>query len=143
MQTHAFRRASEKYLINLLAQKLIDAGYSLVVNDGMENIRCATAQDVAANTVEAVDEATLQARKGDEKFWFYFVFGNDGYDVIADSTVNTEQFLEECGYTRAADLLENIVCGSPLKCDVTKEGVVLIGAESYPSLSDLLSNLPQ
>lgn len=138
MQTTQFRIQVEGYLITLLSKSLLDAGYRLVVNDGEEDTRCASVQEVL-EAATAVDEATLQARKGDEKFWFYFVFGNDGYDVMADCTTNAEQFLEYCGYEKASDTLDLLI--NIHSCDTSAAGHPTVDGTLYPDMQSLLDTI--
>ena len=98
---------AERCIVDLLA-----AGYSLGVHDG-EEITIHHSTDSAAVKAEMfnTDEVRLLVYKTDgpqgKRDWFgwvFFVYGNDGWDVINDNTCNLEDALE--GVTKYAESFE-------------------------------------
>lgn len=138
-QNYDFRRMTENYLVTLLATALLDAGYELGVDDGEEYYSCATSEEVISAGM-AVDSFEMVARNEttDQKFWFQFVLGNDGYDVMADSTTNAENFLTECGYENATDKLEFLV--HTRKCYSSLDGKPTLDGLRYDSMQALLDS---
>jgi len=88
----------EGRIVSKTVTALLTAGYKLRVNDG-ESIRPdqPTSSSVAIlEQIMEVDDEYLEAHKGGSKelSWVRFVYGNDGYDVINDYTVDLEDVLK-------------------------------------------------
>lgn len=106
-QTSA-RRQIERLLAREAATRLITAGYALTVNDGEDDTLKAS-KDVAAVLLAmfTTDEDWLIVldSAGTRKGWVRFIYGNDGYDVVNDYTVNLEPIMSEVN--KVADKLES------------------------------------
>jgi hypothetical protein len=75
----------------------LDAGYKLSVFDGEEvTLKRSTDAEAIFKALRTTDDDYLFVHRGEEKprcGWVRFVYGNDGYDVISDYTVNLEDVL--------------------------------------------------
>ena len=92
----------EKQIAARCVRDLIAAGYSLGVHNG-EEITIHHSTDAKAILAEmfSTDEEHLKVYKMDgpqgKRDWFgwvFFVYGNDGWDVINDYTTNLEEALK-------------------------------------------------
>lgn len=74
---------------------LLEAGYTLGVNDGEEiTIKESTDAEAVLKAMATTDEDYLLAyRDGKRVGWVRFIYGNDGWDVINDYTTNLEEAL--------------------------------------------------
>lgn len=84
----------ELAIITAAVEDLLAEGFRLTVDDGEEE--AAVEQTVPSITdalYAAVDEAVLYVYKGKAVGMIDFVFGNDGYDVIADNSLWLEPYL--------------------------------------------------
>lgn len=91
------RRGIEKKIIRQLIEDAIKAGYSITVSDGEETvITQSTEINKIIKVMFSTDEDVLFLHRNNEAGWFGWVrliYGNDGYDVIADYTVNLEHIM--------------------------------------------------
>lgn len=92
------RQIVEKEIATAVVAALLKAGFILAVDNGDNDGR--EYEIVSANAVRIVkamfqtDEERLYAIKDHEPVgWVYFVYGNDGWDVVSDYTVNLEKFI--------------------------------------------------
>jgi hypothetical protein len=108
----------EKRIARRVVRHLLQAGYRLTVDNGGDTYEIPYTYDfktivgamfatdderlVAEMVPPAIDAgsaawAAYKAILGDRKTikgWVYFVYGNDGYDVISDYTLNLEQVIQ-------------------------------------------------
>lgn len=79
--------------------ELLSAGYTLGVYDGEETtIKQSTDKQAVLDALQTTDDDYLLVYKAGESKrcgWVRFVYGNDGWDVISDYTVNLEDALTE------------------------------------------------
>lgn len=77
-------------------EEFLKAGYTLGVNDGNELVISNSVDAKAVyKAMQSVDEEHLIVYKDGKRFgWLFFVYGNSGYDVIADYTTNLEHVME-------------------------------------------------
>lgn len=102
----------ERAVVRRMAGDLIEAGYELRVNDG-EGWASAWTQDLATvmAVIMATDEEAISVRPAGGgarpglRGTIYLVYGNSGWEVIADNSVNLEPLL--AGVTAYCDELEN------------------------------------
>ena len=86
----------EKKIAAAVAEGLIGAGYLITVNDGEEDVLFDSKDPAAiAAAMMSTDEDYFYVSKEPSagKTWFgwvRFIYGNDGYDVVSDYTVNLE-----------------------------------------------------
>lgn len=98
------RASIERRIVRKTVDALLAAGYALQTDQGGGELTPATPtrdREVIFDALVETDDEHLLATKGDEqqgvkhtKGWVYFVYGNDGWDVISDYTTNLEQVLE-------------------------------------------------
>jgi hypothetical protein len=89
----------ELEIVERTVKALLEDGYALQTNDGDEHRPEAPTRDAAVILKELaeVDMEHLMAFKSDQDTldaWVYFVYGNDGYDVISDYTTNLQGVLQ-------------------------------------------------
>jgi hypothetical protein len=92
------RVAVEQKIARYAVKHLIEAGFALSVFDG-EEVTVKRSTDVVAicNAMATTDEDYLWVHRAGEKQrcgWLFFVYGNDGYDVISDYTTNLDPQME-------------------------------------------------
>lgn len=102
------KRIAERFITDALA-----AGYEVAVYDGQELFGPYKHTAEVLDRMFSVDDEQLivYSRLGPDIFrrgWVRFIYGNSGYDVIADSSANetTEGLLE--GATKLADEFDDI-----------------------------------
>lgn len=90
------RQKVEREICTAVVDALLAAGFSIEVDNGDD---MTTQSDVRPTILEAMfktdDERLYVERAGADKCvgWVYFVYGNDGWDVISDYTVNLEPYI--------------------------------------------------
>ena len=101
------RQKIERNIVEQVVRSAIEAGYELSVDDG-EEITLKRSRDRAAvmKAMFTADEDTLWVHRPEDNDptddghwrhgfgWVYFVYGNDGHDVICDHTTNLEDLLK-------------------------------------------------
>jgi hypothetical protein len=87
------RQAIEKKIITKVIDEAIKAGWKPVAVDDGEARYGYEGFDEAYEDLTAVDESWLILTKGNKVCKVYFVFGNDGWDVVADYSVSLEEFM--------------------------------------------------
>lgn len=96
MTNVAMRQRVERQIARAAINGLLAAGYTVSVNNGGDTDEIEPSTDARAILKEmfATDEEHLIAhRDGKRSGWVFFVYGNDGWDVISDYTTNLEQAL--------------------------------------------------
>jgi len=74
----------------------LTAGYTLDVHDG-EEVTIKDSTDAAAifSAMRTTDEDFLRFNRGGKSAgWVFFVYGNEGWDVVNDYTTNLESVME-------------------------------------------------
>jgi hypothetical protein len=91
------RQIVEKEICTEIVKSLLIAGFSISVDNGGDS---ATKPRVASGPILKAmfltDEDRLFVYKdgqSDWAGWVYLVYGNDGWDVLSDYTVNLEKFI--------------------------------------------------
>lgn len=81
----------ERDIARRVVNDALSAGHSITVNDGEEDVLIKSIDASAIlKAMFSTDEDRLFFNKG----WVYFIYGNDGYDVISDYTTNLEAVLK-------------------------------------------------
>jgi hypothetical protein len=92
----------EKRIARKVVRALLDAGYELTINNGGEGNEIPWSRNFSEvmAAMFATDDEHLITRKPDAfkddaplKSFVYFVYGNDGWDVICDYGVSLEPVL--------------------------------------------------
>jgi len=87
----------ERQIVRKVIDDALAAGYSIDVFDGEEDaITKSTDAEAIFKEMFACDEEWIYLRKdGAEPFaWIYFIYGENGWDVINNHTVNIEDLLK-------------------------------------------------
>lgn len=91
-------RDHEDQIVRQAITDLLAAGYSLNLMNGGDDYELpafTTDFETIYKEMKATDEDRLFARKANTpKGWVYFIYGNDGYDVINDYTMSLEDALK-------------------------------------------------
>ena len=77
---------------------LLAAGFSLSIDNGDTEAPYSKSRKDILKGMYQTDEEYLYVRKAGSSgsfAWVYFVYGNDGWDVISDYTVNLESLIGE------------------------------------------------
>ncbi len=92
------RQAIERRIATLVVKQLLAQGFSLSIDNGGDELelqRC-TDQAQILQHLFLTDEEHLLVHRGIERTGFvYFVYGNDGWDVICDYSVDLEPWIGE------------------------------------------------
>lgn len=91
------RQELEKRIARRCILDLIEAGYTVSVYDGEEvTVKCSTKGTEILAAMMTTDEDYLFAMdaNGKREGWVRFIYGNSGWDVINDYTVNLEDALK-------------------------------------------------
>lgn len=79
------RQAIERRIITTLCSQLIDAGFTLSHFDGVDyTVRRTSDVSAILKEIMATDMEVLFAFKESRRFFVSLVYGNDGWDVIAN-----------------------------------------------------------
>lgn len=98
------RARMELKIVNLLLELCKKEGYTVKISE-YENDGGRTPKDLKG-AIFNLDEARLfLSKNGEGHGWVYLVFGNDGFDLVSDYTVNLDGFLKPV--MELADRLEN------------------------------------
>ena len=110
----------ERAIIRKLVEDALYNGYTVVHNDGEENtchVYADGSYDVPLlagkimDEIQATDEEYLIFYVGESKIgWVMLVYGNSGWDVVADHTATTEMEKLLSGAMALADKLESESC---------------------------------
>jgi hypothetical protein len=89
----ARRIDGERRIASALVRAILDAEYDVGVNDGEETTVASTnnakkAIDALFTTDEDYILVMSRVTPGTQIGWFWFIYGNDGYDVISDYAGN-------------------------------------------------------
>lgn len=86
----------ERKIVRKVAQELIAAGYNISVDDGEEVVLKRSQKLIAImEACFSVDEERFIAHAPDgARSFVFFVYGNDGYDVICDYGISLEPVMK-------------------------------------------------
>jgi hypothetical protein len=90
------RIALEKRIVRRLVRDLVAAGYEITVDNGGDEYEIPFSRSTTQITAAlfATDDENLIVRKDGKTRFVHLVYGNDGYDVIADYNVSLEPVME-------------------------------------------------
>lgn len=93
------RQEVERKIADAFITQALAVGYTININNGgdeNELPKPTTDKELVLKTMFATDEEHLLLYKGKKKVgWVYFVYGNDGWDVISDYTTNLDAIMTE------------------------------------------------
>jgi hypothetical protein len=87
---------AEKRIARLTVDSLLRAGFELAINNGGDEMEVERTSDERKlyKGLQATDEDVLITyRDGKRAGYAQFVYGNDGFDVLADYTINLEEWI--------------------------------------------------
>jgi hypothetical protein len=90
------RQNIEKRIVLSLIDELLAQGFFLSVYDGEETSKPSRDKEAIVKAIMETDEDYLYAHRSEKKEWFGWirlVYGNDGYDVMSDATVNMDALI--------------------------------------------------
>ena len=104
------RQAIERRIIERLVTDAIAAGFAVSVDDGGETtVKRSRDLDEIMAAVMTTDEDYLYFHEGEGRStnnWVHLVYGNDGWDVIADHSDNEAMNALVAGASALADQIE-------------------------------------
>jgi hypothetical protein len=95
------RQEVERKIATAVIDAALAAGLKLNVDNGGDTEELVEPSDKKHEILEAMfaaDEDRLYFYRSGDKVpfgWVYFVYGNDGWDVVNDYTTNLEQYMTE------------------------------------------------
>ena len=90
------RIATERRIVKRVVRDALAGGFALIVNDGAEEFPPSQNAKELFDRLMNTDEDYLiftNPETGTRFGWVRFIYGNDGWDVINDYTVNLEKVL--------------------------------------------------
>ena len=106
------RKMVERRIASCFIKEALKAGYTINLNNGgdTDEIVDSTSLRAILRAMFATDDEKLHLFKaGKYVGWVYFVYGNDGYDVISDYTCNLEVLMGPVD--QLSDKLAEKYCG--------------------------------
>ena len=91
------RIAIEQKIVRRVVKDALAAGYNVSVYDGEEwTVKRSGSYTKIRDALFSTDEDTIRLRDkdGNDLGVIRFIYGNDGYDVIADYSVSLEEFMK-------------------------------------------------
>lgn len=106
------RIAMERVIAAATIRAALKAGFTLSVFDGEEvTIKCSTNFEDILFSMCTTDEDFLYLNRGGGNGkrvgWIRFIYGNTGYDVISDYTLNVEKLFDMKSVQNLADSIED------------------------------------
>lgn len=90
------RQVTEMRIIRAFVRAALKAGYAVGVHNGEEEFGPFDKLNKVLKETMSVDDEHLTVYKDGKKVgWVYLVYGNDGYDVVSDYTVNLDHLMAE------------------------------------------------
>ena len=94
------RQEVERKIATAAVKALLKAGYAISIDNGGDEYELAhsTSEKAIVKNMFQTDDEHLyvelaNCKKNGAIGWVYFVYGNDGWDVISDYTVNLEKYV--------------------------------------------------
>jgi hypothetical protein len=97
------RQELERRIARRIVKDAIAAGYTVGVNDSEETTleRCGDVRTVMSKLCTTDEDWLLIYKDGKQIGWVRLIYGNDGWDVVNDYTVNLDPIME--GANKIAD----------------------------------------
>lgn len=110
LNVHQLRQDIEQQIVKRVIADALAAGFVLTVHDGEEITlkRSADAKEIFAAMFSTDDDRLYFHRPDQPKGqcgWVHFVYGNDGFDVISDHTVEINGARADTGVLAGAEAL--------------------------------------
>jgi hypothetical protein len=102
------RIAVEKHIARAIVKAGIAAGYKLAVENGGDDLECRPT-NLASEVLKVMfatdqDEIRFFTQGEQNAGWVRLIYGNEGYDVISDYTINLEKVI------KPANDIADLVC---------------------------------
>ena len=91
------RIAVERRIVKLTVKTLLKAGWKLSLHNGGDSFEITDSTDekaILSLMMETDDERLYATKEGKKRQWVYFIYGEDGWDVINDTTIGLEEDLK-------------------------------------------------
>lgn len=96
--TREIEREIEREIVDALLTDLLAAGYRISVDDGGDlPVKAASDKAVILEALDSTGSDILLCHRGldsEPVGWVHLVYGNSGYDVIADYTLTLEPLMQ-------------------------------------------------
>lgn len=91
------RQEVEHKIAEALIKSALATGYTITVDNGEDESKVPLSDlSLVLADMFLTDEDRLYMWEDDERIgWVYFIYGNDGWDVISDYTTNLEPIMTE------------------------------------------------
>lgn len=105
--------AGEKKIIDALVRDALAAGCTISVGHPLEGWDVKLSRDYAEITanIAVADETLLRIRQGEKHAAFFFVHGNEPYEVLNDHTDNAFAHALWAGAEKVRSKIEGQMCG--------------------------------
>jgi hypothetical protein len=91
------RISIERRIVRRVVRAALKAGYTVSIFDSEEwAVKRSTSYRAVMDNMMQTDEEVMRLRdkEGNNMGFIFFVYGNDGYDVICDYALSLEEFLK-------------------------------------------------
>lgn len=88
----------ERKIVEAIVRALLDAGLGISIDNGGETFELTNSKnalEIRRHLFLADEDYIHAVKNGQHIGWVYLVYGNDGWDVISDYTVNLESYLKK------------------------------------------------
>lgn len=93
MSMNKIRQQVEREIATTFVDAALADGYTIQVSPGDEGaVSTPTRERILAEMFQC-DEDRLWLHKNKKRSWAYFVYGNDGWDVLSDYTTDLEHIM--------------------------------------------------
>jgi hypothetical protein len=91
------RQEVERKIAEALINQALAAGYQISVDNGEDEESGVwdTSEEILASMFQTDEDRLYMWKDGDRFGWVYFVYGNDGWDVISDYTTNLDHIMSD------------------------------------------------
>lgn len=92
------RQRIERLIVTAVINALLKAGFSITIENGGDTPELTQSTDraeIISHLFLTDEEYIIPVQSGTRFGWVYAVYGNDGWDVISDYTVNLEPYIGE------------------------------------------------
>ena len=86
----------DKAIVTAVVEELLEQGFSLsLFHEEAPAFKQSTDKELILSNIHQCDEETLAAydKAGQRTGWVFFVYGNDGYDVLSDYSLSIEKYI--------------------------------------------------
>ena len=91
------RSELERLIVRKVVSAAVKEGYTFVIDNGGdsdENVKTEGVEPTLNEMLQTDQEKLIFVKDGKRVGWVYFVYGNDGWDVINNYTVNLNKILD-------------------------------------------------